>query len=473
MNRPERESLLGVRLARVLIVGVLAATPAMARQAASNSKLPQLIASLDAKEFADRDAASEQIKSDTRITLDEIGRELGRADLTLEQRRRLGLIYKDRFFSLPRPAIGIRFDYVEADERGVTISPLNDKFPAVKNKLVQAGDIIVSLDGQSLAATPDELALIKEHVNLTDTEGRRLLPVIISSFLPGETVKAEILRLNPVPDEIKNRPLGGPLPAMKKEWARERVAVDLPLGRREDLTDIGQQGIAFRDQNFVVGGSRTLFEAMGMRLDRQGIAITPPPVVSLKAEEVFASADAPGLTAWDMTRILGLADSTRNPSPPGGIQLVAGDLQQQIRAMNRQQQALLRQRLGNNQALRQVIIDGPGIQRRQVFQPVAPAAMRAAITKAVRGRTPPQATTPQEDGPSAFGADGTIRRIAALREQVRVAQAEAEAAKDDPSVRDAALARVVALRAELDTELGRLGSARQPTRVTTVNTTPE
>jgi len=188
------------------IAGVLALT-ANATNAASAALdadpawLDRTIALLDDESFAARESAEKKLISEPTLTLEEIGQRAARSGLSAEQRLRLNRAGLERFAAIPRAGLGVRFAAPNGFG-GVPLGSVLENFPA--SKVLRAGDVVRSIDGQEVGNTNQMGALIL-------------------SRLPGETLLMEIERTPPI-DEAP----GGIAEI-------ERLVLDVPLGKYEDL----------------------------------------------------------------------------------------------------------------------------------------------------------------------------------------------------------------------------------------------
>ena len=159
------------------------------------------VARLDDESFAVRERASAALVAEPTLTIEEIGTRLGAPGLSAEQRLRLERAGLERFAKMPRAGLGVRFAAGNGFD-GVPLSSVLENFPA--SAVLRAGDVVLSIDGQPV----------------TDTAG---MGALILSRQPGESLRMEIER-TPPPDEAP----GGAA-------AVERLFLDVPLGRYEDL----------------------------------------------------------------------------------------------------------------------------------------------------------------------------------------------------------------------------------------------
>ncbi|MBL8764723.1 MAG: PDZ domain-containing protein [Phycisphaerae bacterium] len=141
--------------------------------AGAEPDLSALVARLGSEGFLDREAASEELGQLLGVGLKEIETQLARRDLSAEQRERLSVVAWSRFVSSARGAVGVEFD--RQLPRWYVVQRTIERFPAAK--ALEAGDIIVEIDGHALAG---------QYAN-------DLRPRIISRD-PGDTVRMVVLR---------------------------------------------------------------------------------------------------------------------------------------------------------------------------------------------------------------------------------------------------------------------------------------
>lgn len=192
-------------LRRVVAALTISATAAGALYA-DPAWLDETIARLDDESFETREDAAAALIAEPTLTIDEIGERLASADLSAEQRLRLNRVGIERFAKMPRAGLGVRFAAPNG-LRGVPLGSVLENFPA--SAVLRAGDVVLSIDGQRVDSTAQMGALIL-------------------SRLPGESLRMEIERTAP----IEEAP-GGIAEV-------DRLVVDVPLGRYEDLaTGVG------------------------------------------------------------------------------------------------------------------------------------------------------------------------------------------------------------------------------------------
>lgn len=138
-----------------------------------SAKVLSLVADLDSREFAQRQAASARL-SDPTVTTEEIFAVLVRGNLSDEQRERLLTVAREKVLALPRGALGIRMQVSGNPEKpGVEVQMLLPNMPA--EKVLKIGDRIERIDGKPVNTSND----------LVD---------IIQSKLPGDQVKLSVAR---------------------------------------------------------------------------------------------------------------------------------------------------------------------------------------------------------------------------------------------------------------------------------------
>lgn len=106
----------------------------------------------------------------------------GDAELSLEQRRLLREVLRERFFASPRGAIGVRLDSEFDGREAPVIGVLYEGFPAGDDGLLRVGDVILEIEGQATV----------------DPEGQQRsvsrVQTLIFSHDPGEVVRLLVRR---------------------------------------------------------------------------------------------------------------------------------------------------------------------------------------------------------------------------------------------------------------------------------------
>jgi hypothetical protein len=148
-----------------------------------------------------RENAASELLNEPTLTIDEIGTRLAATSLSAEQRLRLNRVGLERFAKMPRAGLGVRFAAPNGFD-GVPLGSVLENFPA--SRVLRAGDVVLSIDGQPVDSTAEMGALIL-------------------SRLPGESLRMEIERSAPI-----NEAPGG-------IGTVDRLMVDVPLGKYEDL----------------------------------------------------------------------------------------------------------------------------------------------------------------------------------------------------------------------------------------------
>jgi hypothetical protein len=154
-----------------------------------------LVARLSSTDFAERQAATERLMGDESISLAALEAMIARNDLTPEARARLLQAARQAFYKSPRAALGVQFDRVLRDR--VVVGRTFEKFPA--HKTLEPGDIIIEADG----------------VPLRGPMGQLVLPAIIVSYDPGQTMSLVVRR------------------------GEKRLSIQAPLGNFSDLDQAG------------------------------------------------------------------------------------------------------------------------------------------------------------------------------------------------------------------------------------------
>lgn len=299
------------------------------------SAVRELLPALDASDFAQREAASNRLRDDATLSIDAIGSMLAEPGLTPEQARRLVTAFRSRFAVSPRPAIGIGFELVPTDPRGVLINRLNRGLPAIDAGLIQLGDLVVSLDGVKLIpdepagqvpveadrnAPPDLQAAMARRANQNRTTNRMIS--LIQSYDPGDVVTLEILRLTDpsalkVPKEPDPRQPGVLRLTVDPAAPRERILVQAKLGLYANLDPIngGRSDQAYLMQAY---GE----EAMEARLKRLGVSWPGPQVIDAVAQMRPGSENPPPAFSGKLALgLAGPADAAQGPDRPWNAQM--------------------------------------------------------------------------------------------------------------------------------------------------------
>ena len=191
---------------------------------------PDLIAALDAPSLEQRDRATAQLLGDDSISQADIERALAEDRLSWEQRLRLTGLGLALFAREPRAGLGVQFG--TPVEGGAPLNAVIAGFPAAA--VLRPGDIVRSIDGQPVINTAHMGAIILSHD-------------------PGDSLELVI-----------DRPTGPP-PRPGQQPPTQRLTLNVPLGRFEDLNN----GLPSPDR---------LWAAYRQRLARTG-ADRPPPMI--------------------------------------------------------------------------------------------------------------------------------------------------------------------------------------------------
>jgi len=146
------------------LIGTLIACAAFGASETRSASIEMAEAALASDSFADRESAMERLLNDATVSDADL-LDLSMHSSIPEVRRRALTLHRQRFFTNPRPAIGVTF----APAGGLPmIQDIHDGFPASMDGSLQPGDIIVKVSGQRLNPTPvlarDELRpLIFSH----------------------------------------------------------------------------------------------------------------------------------------------------------------------------------------------------------------------------------------------------------------------------------------------------------------------
>lgn len=193
----------------------------VARDAMAPERLQRLIAQLDSPSFERRAAAYNQLDAADEVLGRDFEAILAEQDdeLSAEQRSSLIELARRRFVMGSRAGLGVQFTPAEVGG-GVRIQSTVAGFPA--SRVLRAGDILVTFDGETLAGT----------------EGMRLA---IVSRDPGDLVPVEILRdeepmqldveLGSFADLGRGRPLELDPATLANAWQRRLERASFPVVR--------------------------------------------------------------------------------------------------------------------------------------------------------------------------------------------------------------------------------------------------
>lgn len=155
------------------LLGAITGAPA---DAVAPEQLDAILAELASEEFTAREAATERLATDARIPTEQLEALAGSGNLDPEPQARVLEALRRRFVAQPRPAIGITMQQPGGGE-GVAINNVDQRFPAFN--VLQAGDVVLDIAGQSLADA---------------VGGSDILRTVVLSFVPGEEIPLTILR---------------------------------------------------------------------------------------------------------------------------------------------------------------------------------------------------------------------------------------------------------------------------------------
>lgn len=299
-----------------------------------------LLDHLDAEDFGVREAASNRLRDDPAVSFDEIALAFARPRLSAEQSLRLTAALKERFASMPRPALGITLGVSAQDSRGIVITSVHKGFPATDTGLIRFLDIVQSLDGIDLGLE-GQWTIEKENA------ARARMVSVIQSHDPGDLVPAVILRLKEPRPNLRDpgfQPQQAPTPVLDPAWERERLEVKLPLGNYASLPGAGG-GLDQRSSMRYMAP-----RALEYRLARLGVALPGGPVVRAASKITRELMSLPrAALGWqqlamvgggreerwnpDMGRMWGMnqvfnLNKARMMRPPAGVQIP-----QEVRAM--------------------------------------------------------------------------------------------------------------------------------------------
>lgn len=437
--------------------GLAASAPFNLEQVAEvRAILPQL----DDADFAKREAATKVLQESPTISLDAVGMAFAEPNLSPEQARRLVTAFKARFAVSPRPALGISMDLLPDDRRGIVVSQAIRGLPAVDEKHVRVGDMIVSINGeQPVPNMPEEeIQALPRRANAAVARTIAL----IQSFSPGDEVTLEILRPVELPKVNAQDPAnqaGGvndqPLRMSQfqnKDTPRERVIVKAKLGELNQLRD---QSRANPDTIFTLYGRA----AMEFRLRR--IGVTWPGTSPVNAAAAINPGSEIPPPAFIAKQALGLAGGGEAP-----------DLQEAPWANN--WDAVAQRAVAGGMEFQGIDAQGRIIMRRGNALVQLPAGVQAAVLPQRAGRVNPLVAKQQLSntrgtslpaGQSAVGTTGpteteaTAAATGVRRDLLRLADLQSELASAvsrsadpslDPSAQREAQRRIAELRTAVE-----------------------
>jgi len=140
--------------------------------------IEDLVRDLASSDFATREGATKALAAREDLSQKALEAQVGRADLSPEQRGRLIMASRDRFVRSPRAAMGVQFVNDMMMSNRAKIALTFKGFPAHELRELQAGDEIVAINGRE-----------------PDPSIARLIfrPIIIASE-PGDVLHVKIMR---------------------------------------------------------------------------------------------------------------------------------------------------------------------------------------------------------------------------------------------------------------------------------------
>lgn len=442
--------------------GLAASAPFNLEQVAEvRAILPQL----DDADFAKREAATKVLQESPTISLDAVGMAFAEPNLSPEQARRLVTAFKARFAASPRPALGIGPSLLPDDRRGVFVNRVVQGLPAVDEKLIRVGDLIVSINGEK---TVPELPGNPLRVDPRSENARDSQTIaIIQSFDPGDEVTLEILRplkvsnLDPR-DGVKqpNAPgaggggaggIGQPLQVSQfpnKDTPRERVLVKARLGDLKQLEGDGRTNTA---------AMLSLYGRAAMEFRLRRLGVTWPGASPVNAAAAINPGSEFPPPAFIAKQALGLAGGGEAP-----------DLQEAPWANN--WDAVAQRAVAGGMEFQRIDAQGRIIMRRGNALVQLPAGVQAAVLPQRAGRVNPLVakqqlsnarSAPSPAGQSAVGTTGlteveaTAAASGVRRDLLRLAELQSDLASAesrlsdptlDPSAQREAQRRIAELR---------------------------
>ena len=177
-------------LASLLLAAVgTASQNAPEKQIDASTGLDEIVAMLDSDSYFERDAARTALAQHPGLTDDRIVEMLRSPEIAPESSVALEGILLERFETLPVGAVGVTFDNLAVDERGVRVGATNPDFPAVRAGLVREGDVIVSVDGIAFSTLGLNLLSASDRTTAT-----RVVQARVFSRVPGESVPLTLIR---------------------------------------------------------------------------------------------------------------------------------------------------------------------------------------------------------------------------------------------------------------------------------------
>lgn len=232
------------------------------------SDLQIIIAGLDSDDWKSRENAARALARHPGATDEALAELAKQPGLSLEQRRRIAGVVRDRFLESPRGAIGVEFAPAQGLDSTI-IRNVRPNFPAARLQLLRPGDRIVGINGEDLIS-PEDVRGADQIPGLNagalPQQNPAKKPAAIQrQRLPGETgniamdrLKSRIVAHRPgdvVTLTIK-RPIGPPRPALQPvqlgqpannqdifpdapEQEFETLNVQVPLGSYDELSPGG------------------------------------------------------------------------------------------------------------------------------------------------------------------------------------------------------------------------------------------
>ncbi len=265
-----------------------------------HERLASFVSRMNSDVLADRDAAAVALQSDPGITLSMIEKALATdADkLSAEQIERLTQAGARLFSVQPRAAMGVSFSWNEKTADGVEISGTIEGFDS--SRVLQAGDVIQTLDGEPLKDQVQSRAVIVSH-----SPGEEVTLHVIRQ---GEPLVVRLMLGNYADLDNRNRAMRAAqnLPSnlnngltsqtIRDAWELRRHRV-LAKGGREDVPTIDA---GLTDRNWAqieaaMGGheeARIVAKADKRRNRQQAMAQAMPPMLrQIPVKQVVQSDD--------------------------------------------------------------------------------------------------------------------------------------------------------------------------------------
>jgi hypothetical protein len=264
----------GVGLAGLTIPALAQQAPAVqelngvTKAAHDPAWLEPIIQRLDSDDLAVRDRASTDLRTDPRLSLDQLQARIAdhSRPLTPEQQLRMNQIAVALFRETPRAALGVSFARIVPG--GVELGLVIAQFDA--RRVLRAGDIVAEMDGVPIVSPDDARAVIISHdpgdeMRVTFTRGgeAQTATVKLGSYRElqnGSSLNDSILReawlLRCERVQGQGQPQAAPIDAglTQPQWAQAKAAENAALTRRMRQEVDPRQPPDLSDVDVLVGG---------------------------------------------------------------------------------------------------------------------------------------------------------------------------------------------------------------------------